>query len=180
MCPRSTVHNQLLAALPFAVLKRLLPSLCRLALPLRQGLYQPDVPIEAVYFPETGMMFLVASMDDGMQAEVGVIGREGLLGLPPLHGVDASFVEAMVQRPGAALHMGARAFRHAFEANVSFRTLLPRYTESQQAQVVQTAACNGRHGLQQRLARWLLAAYDLMAMMRGVHRPSVTVAADVL
>lgn len=180
MRPRSAVHNQLLAALPFAVLKRLLPSLCRVAFPLRQGLYRPDVPMEAVYFLETGMIFLVASMDDGMQAEVGVIGRKGLLGPPPLHGVDASFVKPMVQRPGTALYMGTRASRHAFEANVSFRTLLPCCTESQQAQVMQTAACNGRHGLQQRLARWPLVAHDLMAMMLGVHCPSVTVAEDAL
>lgn len=189
---RSTVHNQLLAALPPAVLKRLLPNLSRVALPLRQGLYHPDAPIDAVYFPETGMISLVANMDDGMQAEVGLIGREGLLGVPLLLGVDTSFVEAVVQLPGAALRMGVREFRHELEVNASFRTLLLRYNEAQQAQLMQTAACNGRHALEQRLARWLLMAHDrsagdelpvthdLMAMMLGVHRPSVTVAAGAL
>ena len=192
MLSRSAVHNQLLAALPPAALERLVPNFCRVALPSRQGLYHPDMPIEAVYFPETGMISLVANMDDGMQAEVGVVGREGLLGVPLLLGVDTSFVEATVQVPGAALRMGAREFRHELEVNAPFRALLLRYNEAQQAQVMQTAACNGRHALEQRLARWLLMAHDrsagdelpvtqdLMAMMLGVHRPSVTVAAGAL
>ncbi len=190
--PPQSAHNQLLAALPPVVRRRLLPHLCRVVLPLRQGLYHPDVPIEAVYFPESGMISLVANMDDGMQAEVGVIGREGLLGVPLLLGVDTSFVDAMVQVPGTALRMGAREFRHALEVNAPFRALLLRYNEAQQAQVMQTSACNGRHALERRLARWLLMAHDrgagdelpltqdLMAMMLGVHRPSVTVAAGAL
>ena len=174
------------------MLRRLLPNLGRVSLSLRQGLYHPDVPIEAVYFPETGMISLVANMDDGMQAEVGVVGREGLLGVPLLQGVDTSFVEAMVQLPGTALRMGAREFRHELEVNAPFRMRLLRYSEALQAQVMQTAVCNGRHALEQRLARWLLMAHDrsagdklpltqdLMAMMLGVHRPSVTVAAGTL
>lgn len=185
-------HNQLLAALPPPVLKRLLPSLCRVALSFRQGLYRPDTPIDAIYFPEAGMISLLANMDDGTQAEVGVIGREGLLGVPLLQGVDTSFVEAVVQLPGTALRMGLRNFRHELEVSASFRTLLLRYNEAQQAQVMQTAACNGHHALGQRLARWLLMAHDrsagnqllvtqdLMAMTLGVHRPSLTVAAGAL
>lgn len=192
MPPQSAVRNQLLAALSPVVRKRLLPNLCRVALPLGQGLYHPDAPMEAVYFPEVGMVSLVANMDDGTQAEVGVIGREGLLGGPLLLGADTSFVEAVVQVPGTALRMGAREFRHALEVNAPFRALLLRYNEALQAQVMQTAACNGRHALKQRLARWLLMAHDrgagdelpltqdLMAMMLGVHRPSVTVAAGAL
>lgn len=193
MRPQPAVaHNQLLAALPSAVLERLLPNLHRVGLPLRQGLYHPDVPIEAAYFPESGMISLVANMDDGMQAEVGVIGREGMLGVPLLLGVETSFAEAMVQVPGTALRMGAREFRHELEVNASFRTLLLCYSEALQAQVMQTAACNGRHALEQRLARWLLMAHDrgagnklpltqdFMAMMLGVHRPSVTVVAGAL
>ena len=192
MRPRPAAHNQLLAALPSTVLERLLPNLCRVVLPLRQVLYHPDVPIEAAYFPESGMISLVVNMNDGMQAEVGVMGREGMVGGPLLLGVDTSFAEAVVQVPGAALRMGAREFRHALEANASFRTLLLRYQEALQAQVMQTAACNGRHGLKQRLARWLLMAHDcgagdklpltqdFTAMMLGVHRPSVTVVAGAL
>ena len=138
------------------------------------------------------MISLVANMDDGMQAEVGVIGREGLLGVPIRLGVATSFVEDIVQVPGTALRMGAREFRHALEVKAPFRALLLRYNEAVQAQVMQTAACNGRHALEQRLARWLLMAHDrsardempltqdCMAMMLGVQRPSVTVAAGAL
>ena len=98
----------------------------------------------------------------------------------------------MVQLPGAALRMGAGAFRRELEVSAPLRALLLRYNEALQAQVMQTAACNGRHGLEQRLARWLLVArdraegdelaltQDFVAMMLGVHRPSVTVTAGIL
>ena len=193
MRPRpAVVHNQLLASLPANMLRQLLPNFSRIVLPSRQGLYRPDMPIEAAYFPESGMISLVANLQDGMQAEVGVIGREGLLGASLLSGVDTPFVEAMVQVPGTALRMGAKEFRQELEGNAPLRMLVLRYNEAFQAQVMQIAACNGRHGLEQRLARWLLMAHDrragdelrltqdLMAMMLGVHRPSVTVAARSL
>ena len=127
-----------------------------------------------------------------MQAEVGIIGREGMLGMSLLSGVDTSFVEAMVQMPGTALRMGMTEFRRELETNAPFRAVLLRYNEALQAQVMQTAACNGRHELEQRLARWLLMARDradgeelpltqeFMAMMLGVHRPSITVTAGIL
>lgn len=83
--------NRLLAALPPAVLAHLLPKFTRVPLALRQSLYRPDQPIEAVYFFEAGMASLVAHLEDGVQAEVGVVGREGMLGLPLVHGVATSF-----------------------------------------------------------------------------------------
>ena len=98
----------------------------------------------------------------------------------------------MVQMPGQALRMSARDFQQEIETNAAFRTVLFRYNEALHAQVMQTAACNGRHDLEQRLARWLLMArdradgdelpltQDFMAMMLGVHRPSITVTAGIL
>jgi CRP-like cAMP-binding protein len=186
------VGNQLLAALPPAALASVVPKLASVPLELRKELYRPDGPIEFVWFPQTDMISLVAHLDDGMQAEVGVLGKEGMLGVPLLSGVDTSFNEAMVQMPGSALRMSATDFRVEVEANAPFRTVLQRYSEAHQAQVMQTAACNGRHGLEQRLARWLLMAsdraeganlpltQDFMAMMLGVHRPSITVTAGIL
>ena len=188
----AVVQNRLLAALPSDVLTTLLPKLSAVVLSLRQVIYSPDTAIEAVYFPEAGMISLVANLEDGMQAEVGIIGREGVLGISLLSGADTSFIEAMVQMPGTALRMMVRDFRHELEVNVPFRTVLLRYNEALQAQIMQTAACNGRHGLEQRLARWLLMAHDradgdelpltqdFMAMMLGVHRPSITVTAGIL
>ncbi len=186
------VRNRLLASLPSDVLAQLLPKLSPVALAMRQTLYNPDAAIEAVYFPEAGMVSLVSNLNDGMQAEVGLVGRESMLGTPLLSGVDSSFVEAMVQMPGTALRMGIAEFRQELEANAPFRVVLLRYSEALQAQIMQTAACNGRHELEQRLARWLLMAHDradweelpltqeFMAMMIGVHRPSITVTAGIL
>jgi CRP-like cAMP-binding protein len=183
--------NRLLASLPPEALAHLLPKLSPVALSLRQILCLPDAPIDAVYFPESGMVSMVANLE-GTQVEVGVVGREGMVGTPLLAGVETSFAECMVQLPGTALRMGAGAFRAELEANAPLRALLLRYNEALQAQVMQTAACNGRHGLEQRLARWLLVArdraegdelpltQDFVAMMLGVHRPSVTVTAGIL
>ena len=186
------VRNRLLASLPADMMAALLPRLSPVILTLKQVIYSPDTPIEAVYFIETGMISLVNDMEDGTQAEVGVIGREGMLGMPLLAGVNTSFVEAQVQLPGTALRMTAQNFTSEIDTNAPLRRLLLRYNEALQAQVMQTAACNVNHDLEQRLARWLLMAHDraegdelsltqdLMAIMLGVHRPSITVTAGIL
>lgn len=132
------------------------------------------------------MLVLLA---DGRSAEVGLVGTEGMVGLPLLLGSDRSAVEAMVQAPGTMLRLGAGAFRQALEDSPALRTLLLRYTLAFQQQVTHTAACNGNHPLDQRMARWLLMAHDradgdefpmtqeFLAMMLCVHRPGVTVSA---
>jgi CRP-like cAMP-binding protein len=174
------------------VLTGLLPKLSRFALTMRQPIYNPEDPIEAVYFPESGMFSLVAGLEDGTQAEVGVIGREGMLGMSLLSGIDTPFIESIVQMPGVALRMAVGDFQHEMDANPPFRALMLRYNEALQAQIMQTAACNGRHALELRFARWLLMAHDradgdalpltqeFMAMMLGVRRPSITVTAGIL
>jgi CRP-like cAMP-binding protein len=181
-----------LAALPPAILAKIKPKLTHVALTLRQPLYAPEAAIDHVFFPELGMISLVANLADGLQAEVGIIGQEGMLGVSLLAGVDTPFSESMVQMAGAAYRMTANDFRIEIDANPAFRAILLRYNEALQAQVMQTAACNANHGLEQRLARWLLMAHDradgdelrltqeFLAMMLGVHRPSVTVTAGIL
>jgi CRP-like cAMP-binding protein len=168
------------------------PKLSAAPLKSRDQIFQVDDPIDAVWFPQSGMISLVTVLDDGMQAEVGVIGSEGVLGVSLVAGVATSFNESIVQLPGEALKMAASDFRAEIEANGPFRAVLLRYNEALHAQVTQTAACNGRHGLEQRLARWLLMAHDraekrvlpltqdFIAMMLGVHRPSITVTAGIL
>jgi CRP-like cAMP-binding protein len=185
-------RNRLLALLPPDVLAQLAPKFSRVSLSLRQSLYAADQPIEAVFFFESGMASMVTQLEDGVQAEVGIIGFEGMTGIALLHGADSSFTDGFVQIAGTALRMGASAFRQELQSNEPFRVLLLRYSEAHQAQISQTAACNGRHGLEQRLARWLLMAHDrveddelpltqeFLAMMLGVHRPSITVTAGIL
>jgi CRP-like cAMP-binding protein len=98
----------------------------------------------------------------------------------------------MVQMSGTALRIGIAEFQQELEISASFRAIMLRYNEAFQAQVMQTAACNGHHGLEHRLARWLLMAHDragqdelpltqeFMAMMLGVHQPSITITAGIL
>jgi hypothetical protein len=107
--PPVAVRNQLLAALPPEVLARLLPRMRSFSLSLRDSLIRPDTPIDAVYFVESGWISLVAALDEGTQAEVGLIGREGMAGTPLVIGIETAFVEAFVQADGSALRMEAVA-----------------------------------------------------------------------
>ena len=185
-------RNRLLTALPADDLARLWPRLEAVELPLRKVLHPPGEPIEAVYFPETGWVSMLAYLESGDAAEVGLVGHEGMIGLPVLLGADSSDLEAMVQCPGTALRMDAQAFREELERIPVLRTLLLRYALVQHEQVARTAACNGRHHTDQRLARWLLMAHDrakgdefpmtheFLSMMLGVRRAGVTVAAGTL
>jgi CRP-like cAMP-binding protein len=182
----------LLAALPADALARLLPKLTLVDLKLRAMLCAAEAPIEQVHFPEAGMVSLVAALEEGSRQEVGIVGREGMVGTPLVFGVASAFTEMMVQLPGSAMHMGAAAFRLELEQSPPFRALMLRYCEAANSQIAQTAACNGRHGLEQRLARWLLMAHDrfeddalpltqdFLAIMLGVHRPSITITAGIL
>ncbi|MFL5335131.1 MAG: Crp/Fnr family transcriptional regulator [Geminicoccaceae bacterium] len=188
----STPRNHLLAALPFEALAELRPQLEAVELPLRRVLHAAGEPIAAVWFPETGYVSMLAYMEDGDAAEVGLIGREGFIGLPVLLGADHDDIEAMVQSPGTALRLDAAPFREELERIPAFRTLLLRYALVHHGQVARTAACNGRHHTDQRLARWLLMAHDrartdefpmtheFLAMMLGVRRAGITIAAGQL
>ena len=184
----TNVANRLLAGLSSQELARLSRHLEPVMLPPRMVLSVPDAPIEHVYFPERGMVSLVQTLSDGTQIEVGVTGREGFVGIPVLLGATTSPIEAMVQMPGAALRMSAAALREQVAASESLSALLHRYVHALHIQVAQTAACNGRHVLQERLARWLLTARDradsdelplsheFLSMMLGTRRVGVTLA----
>jgi CRP-like cAMP-binding protein len=181
-------RNHLLAAVPSNELAILLPRMERVELTLRQVLQRPEEPITGVHFPEAGWVSIINLLSDGGAAEVGHAGREGMLGLPLLFGADTTAAEGMVQAPGTALRMSAEAFRDGLERCPAFRALLLRYALAFYEEVAQTAACNGRHVLQQRLARWLLMAHDrsdgdevpmtqdFLAMMLCVQRPGLTIA----
>ena len=186
------VRNRLLAALPPGDFALLAPSLRPVELELRQVLHAPDQRIEAAYFPEAGMVSMIAALEDGALQEVGLVGREGVVGLAVVLGDDSSPIEALVQGAGTALCMPAAGLRAAFERSPALRAALLRYMQAFHLQVTQTAACNGHHALDERLDRWLLIAHDradgdqfpmtqeFMAMMLGVRRAGVSVAAGIL
>ena len=189
---QSAVRNRLLAALPPDDFALLAPSLRPVRLDLKQVLHEPERPIAAAYFPESGMVSLIARMEDGAAQEVGLVGREGVVGLAVALGAESVGTEALVQAEGEALRLGTDELRAAFGRGAGLRDLLLRYMQALHAQVSQTAACNGRHAVDERLARWVLMAHDradgdeflmtqeFMAMMLGVRRAGVSVAAAVL
>jgi CRP-like cAMP-binding protein len=185
------IANRLLAALAPTDLDALRAQLEPVSLPHKQTLANPGAPIEHIYFPQEGMVSLVQPLQ-GAMIEVGVIGREGFVGVPVLLGAATSPLEAMVQIPGSALRIGASAFRQEAARSSSLSALLLRYAQALQVQVSLSAACNGRHPLPERLARWLLMAHDrapadelplsheFLSMMLGVRRAGVTVALGTL
>jgi CRP-like cAMP-binding protein len=184
--------NRLLAALPPKDFARIAPLLEAVQLPLRHTLYPAEEPITTVHFVETGFVSLLAYSEDGSALEVGVVGCEGMVGMPLVFGDNSDDCEAMVQNSGTALRMDAAAFREEVNHTSAFRTLVLRAALFQHRQVARTAVCNGRHTTDQRLARWLLVAHDrsegdafpitheFLANMLGVRRAGVTVAAGQL
>jgi CRP-like cAMP-binding protein len=185
-------RNRLLSALPPEDLARLWPRLEPVELVQRAVLHPAETPVTAVYFPETGYASILAQLEDGDSAEVGLIGPEGVVGMAALLTGDTDTLESMVQGAGGALRLGTAALREEMERMPAFRTLLHRFVLVHHGQVARTAACNGRHLTDQRLARWLLMAHDrsegdtfpmtheFLAMMLGLRRAGVTVAAGQL
>jgi CRP-like cAMP-binding protein len=184
--------NRLLGLLSVRDYNRLRPHLHGIRLGYRQSLYRANKPIEFVYFIETGVGSLVNTMANGQAAEVGTIGNEGLVGLPVVFGDDRAPTSVYVQVPGAGLRMPAALFAKELARSASMRTVMLRYAHAFFNQVAQSAACNHFHSLEQRCCRWLLMTHDRMqsdeflltqeflAMMLGVQRTGVTVAASAL
>lgn len=189
---QTKLRNRILTALPVAEFRIIQPHLTPITLALGQTLHRAGEVIEHVYFVETGFISALAVLSDGYPLEVGLIGSEGLDGVSLALGAATSFAETMCQTGGRAHHMPAAAFQHAAENAPHFRDRLLRYAHLFQIQVAQTAACNAHHELGQRLARWLLGAHDrsgvaelsltqdLIAVMLGVRRSTVSVAAGTL
>ncbi len=152
--------NHLLACLPSADYRRLAPHLTAVPLEHRQALYEPNEPIRYAYFPEGGLVSVIAPMEDGTQVEVGMIGREGMVGLPLVFGNETAPLRAVVQIPGAARRLDAEALRAALKRRGALAELLPRYAGAFLTHIMWAAACNGRHSVEKRCCRWLLTAHD--------------------
>jgi CRP-like cAMP-binding protein len=184
--------NHLLAALPDEDYQRLLPHLEEVQLPLRKVLYEPGETPSAVYFPNHAMVSLVATMEDGATVEVGLVGIEGVIGLPIVLGGRATVYQAIVQLPGTGVKLDADVFRAEFERGECLQRLVLLYTQALLTQVSQNAVCNRLHTIDERLARWLLSVQDsleadelpltqeFISQMLGTRRASVTVSAGSL
>jgi CRP-like cAMP-binding protein len=155
--------NLILAALPTVEYRHLLSNLESIHLPLGVALYKSGDVIEHVYFPSDGLISLITHMRDGSTIEVGLIGKEGMVGIPVLLGDDIAFEEAVVQIEGSAMRMRADLFKEELKrGHSSLLTLLLLYTRTLMKQVAQTAACNSLHTIEERFARWLLMCHDRM------------------
>jgi CRP-like cAMP-binding protein len=159
---RAPPTNRLLAALPKNEYRRLLPTLEPFPLVFGEVIYEPGDPIRHVYFPASGIISLLAVVEDRATLEVGIIGREGMVGLPVFLGVKTSRNRAVVRGAGAALRMKATTYRKECDNGGSLPRLLRRYTHSLLTQVAQGAACNRFHPIDARLARWVLMTRDRM------------------
>ena len=154
------INNFLLNMLPAAELKRIRARLELVKLGVKDVLITAGAPVTAVHFIDSGVISMISLLEDGAGVEVGVAGSEGMIGLPLLLGAETSAVEAMVQVAGEAWRLSAPAFRQALSDAPALMPLLLRYVDSFGVQVSQTAACNSRHQIEQRLARWLLMTRD--------------------
>lgn len=179
-------RNKLLNLLPPDDLDRLRPLLEPVALRRRRTLFHPKSPLDAIYFIEEGLVSVLTQLDEDRAVEVWLTGREGMLGLPVILGSTKSPHRRMAQLGGVALRMGADRARAAMREMPTFSGLLLRYVHAVLIQTSQAGACNSAHRLEQRLARWLLAAddrcehgslpltHDMLARMLGVRRAGVS------
>jgi CRP-like cAMP-binding protein len=190
---QTAIRNQILAVLPGDEYERLLPDLEFVDLPLGQILYKSGDVIEHVYFPNDALISLITHMRDGTTIEVGLIGRDGMSGIPVLLGDDIAFEEAVVQIAGSGLRMRSELLKQVLKRGHSpLLTELLLYTRVLMKQVAQTAACNRLHTVRERLSRWLLMCQDRMESnelhltqqfisdMLGARRAGVTSAATGL
>ena len=157
---RNPRHNHLLAALPLDQWQRWLPHLEHVDMPLGQVLYEPGSTLSHVYFPTTAIVSLVYVMQNGESAEIAVVGNEGVIGVSLFMGGESTPSRALVQSAGGAFRLAAPLMKEEFARGGPLLRLLLRYTQALITQMVQTAACNRHHSLDQQLCRWLLLSLD--------------------
>jgi len=184
--------NRILSLLEQAAPGAMRPYLDLVLLPPGQTLSLPNKPIRHAYFPIEGMISLVQTFSDGDTVEVGLIGAEGFWGAPLILGVRSTPLEAMVQAACLAYRIAAKDLQNAITNAPVLGTFLLRYTEFLHIQSAVIAACNARHPVARRLARWLLEARDqigkdklplsheFLSYMLGVRRAGVTDALTAL
>lgn len=189
--PRPT-GNRVLDALPGSEFERLSGHLERVPLVLWDTLVFPEDRIAHAFFPLQGVVSMLCPLADGSATEVAVIGSEAVVGFSALFGTTASPYEFAVQAEGTALRVPVSLLKEEFDRSGRLRELVLQCAELRLEQLAQTAACNVRHGLEQRAACWFLGMRDrigadrfplthqFLAMLLGVRRASVTLAASDL
>jgi len=190
--PAAPIRNRLLAALPKKEYQRLLPELEHVPLVFGDVLYESGETINHVYFPEGGIISLLSTVGSRKVLEVGIVGNEGMAGLPVVLGVSASLNMGLVQSEGTAMRVKTAMLQREFKRDGALQRLLHRYLHSLLTQISQSAVCNRFHMVDARLARWLLMTHDrvesdefrltqeFLSHMLGVRREAVSKAAGDL
>ena len=186
-------ENLLLASLPNEERERLSPYLRKVALDFQQVLIEPNKDITDIYFPYDAITSTIQEMSDGDSVETGLMGIEGFIGVQLWLGARTTPTRTLVQVPGEAYHMSAADFiRHVRDADSPLNKLCGKYAHAFLVMTSQTAACNRLHPVNERLCRWLKLVHNrvrrdefpmrqgFIAMMLGVHRPTVSTAANML
>lgn len=187
-------RNSLLLALPAGEYEQVVAHATTVPLRVRQDIIVPGAPVRYVYFPQSGLLSIVNDMvEHNATIEVGVIGREGMAGLSLFHASAIQPMRVLVQVAGEAKRISAEAFTTLLAGDVpKLKSVLHLFTLAVMNQASQQAACNRLHSLEERCAKWLLTTHDNMespelpltqeflAVMLGVRRPGVTVAAQTL
>ncbi|MGB9196847.1 MAG: Crp/Fnr family transcriptional regulator [Terriglobales bacterium] len=186
------IRNIILLSLPDEEYALLRPGLDPVDLPQYQILHEPAEKIDFAYFLNDGMASIVALNSDGRSVEVGIVGKEGMLGMPLMMGIQRGTFRAIMQMSGSGVRIPAKAFLEILPSAPTLKSLLGHFALMHGMQTAQLAACNRLHDIDQRLVRWLLMCQDrvdsqllpltheFLAQMLGTGRPSVTLAAGVL
>jgi CRP-like cAMP-binding protein len=153
-------QNQLLRELPQEQWERWQSHLGYVDMRLGQVLYEPGSTLSHVYFPTTTIVSLLYVMKNRESAEIAVVGNEGVVGVPIFMGGGSTSSRALVQSAGGAYRLSAEVMKQEFERAGPVLHLLLRYTQALMTQMVQTAACNKHHSLDQQLCRWILLSLD--------------------
>lgn len=186
------IVNKLLAALPRKEYQRLRAGFEPVTLTYGEVLYEPGEPSRYVYFPNDALVSLLATVEDHQALEVGLVGREGMVGISLALGMRDSPVRGLVQATGTAMRMSVVRFRKEFRKSPRLQGELCRLLHAQLFQARQTAACNRFHVVEARLARWLLTTrdrvrsdqflltQDFLSNLLGVRRVGISMAAGAL
>jgi CRP-like cAMP-binding protein len=186
------ITNEILLDLPHKEMAVLSPRLEFLRLGLRHVLHEPGDHLKSAYFCNSGLISILSVFPDGKGVEVGLVGKEGFIGLPLVAGFRTATTRAVVQIESTVFRIDGEALVAIFPQCPTLERRLQQFSQIMSMQVTQIAACNRLHEVEQRLARWLLMSADriasnsvaltqeLLAQMLGTRRSSVTVSAGLL
>lgn len=188
----NNIHNKILLGLPPKEAEMLIPKLEFVRLKVHHVLHEPGDTLKSAYFPNSGLVSILSVFPDGKCVEVGLVGREGFIGLPLVAGFRTANTRAIIQIEASAFRIDADTLSAILQQSRMLDRRLQQFSQVLAMEVTQVAACNRLHEVNERLARWLLMSADrvesncvpltqeFLANMLGTRRSSVTVAAGML